>query len=65
MSYGISESVIQDVTPQELERIMVLAAIRNGVDVIKGEHTQNAGRFYAESGKIHERLKKELEDGKK
>lgn len=65
MSYGISEGVKDEVTVDELERMMVFAAIHNGLDVIKGEHTQNAGRFYAESGKIHERLKKELADGKK
>lgn len=39
MGYGISEGVKDEVTVDELERMMVLAAIHNGLDVIKSEHT--------------------------
>lgn len=63
MGYGISEGVKWEATPDELERMMILAALRDGADVLKGEHAQNAGRFYAEAGRIHERLKGEVKDG--
>lgn len=56
MSYGIDEKVKYDVTLDELERMITVAAIHSGVDVIKNEHAQNTAKFYSASGTIHNRL---------
>ena len=48
----------------DLERMVLVAAMHEGADVMKNEHTQAAGRFYVASGRIHERLVKEKEEKK-
>jgi len=64
-SYGIDLDCCQRLTIPELERAVVLAAVHSGVDVMKGEHAQTVGAFYAEAGRIHGRLVKErdIENG--
>jgi len=56
LSYGIDGDVKHEVTLPELERLVMLAAMHSGVDVLKGEHGQAVGAFYAACGRIHERL---------
>ena len=38
LSYGIDDDVKYDVTLPQLERIVTLAALHSGLDVLKGEH---------------------------
>lgn len=45
----------------DLERMVLVAAMNEGVDVVKNEHTKAAGRFYMAAGRIHERLVREKE----
>lgn len=59
LSYGIDANVKYEVTLPQLERLVMLAALHNGTDVLKGEHGQAVGAFYQACGKIHERLLKE------
>lgn len=47
--------------------MVLVAAMQNGIDVMKNRHSESAGRFYAASGRIHKRLTEETEksdDGK-
>ncbi len=44
---------------EDLERMVLVAAMTEGVDVLKNEHTKASGRFYVAVGRIHERLVKE------
>lgn len=37
----------------------MVAAMNEGADILKNEHTKAAGRFYMAAGRIHERLIKE------
>lgn len=55
---GISGDVKWEVTVPQLERMIICAALNKGADVLKNEHVQNAAKFYACAGKIHERLTK-------
>lgn len=55
LTYGLSDG-IKDFTIKELERMIIVAAMHEGIDVLKNEHTQNAAKFYACAGKIHARL---------
>lgn len=48
----------------DLERMVLVAAMHNGADILKNEHTQAAGKFYVAAGRIHERLVKEKEEKK-
>jgi len=41
---------------EDLERMVLVAAMNDGIDVLKNEHTKAAGRFYMAAGRIHERL---------
>lgn len=53
---------------EDLERMVMVAAMRDGADILKNEHTKAAGKFYMASGRIHERLvaeKKKNEETKK
>lgn len=59
LSYGVSEGIKDELTLPHLERIVILAALHSGVDVLKGEHAQRVGEFYRACGRIHERLKEE------
>lgn len=43
----------------DLERMVLVAAMNEGADIVKNEHTKAAGRFYMAAGRIHERLVKE------
>ena len=43
----------------DLERMVMVAAMHDGADILKNEHTKAAGRFYMAAGRIHERLVKE------
>lgn len=44
---------------EDLERMVLVAAMTEGADVLKNEHTKASGRFYVAVGRIHERLVKE------
>ena len=46
----------------DLERMIMVAAMHDGTDVLKNEHTKASGRFYMAAGRIHERL---VEEAKK
>lgn len=59
LSYGIDDECKNDLTVPELEKVIALAAMHSGVDVMKGEHGQAVGAFYKALGKIRERLTKE------
>lgn len=63
---GIDDEVKNEVTIPQLERMVIVAALNKGVDILKNEHTQAAGRFYACAGTIHKRLidEKAKEHGK-
>ena len=56
---GMDNAVADYALLDDLRKMVLVASIHKGVDVVKNEHTQNAGRFYVECGKIHERLLKE------
>ena len=56
---GMSEKVAQYALLDDLKRMVLVAAMKNGADIIKNEHTKAAGNFYVACGRIHERLKKE------
>ena len=43
----------------DLERMVLVAAMHEGADIVKNEHTKASGRFYMAAGRIHERLVKE------
>jgi len=64
--HGIDSDVKNYVTVPQLERMIVVAALSKGVDVLKNEHTQDAARFYACVGVINKRLieEREKENGK-
>lgn len=47
----------------DLERMVLVAAMYEGADVVKNEHTKAAGNFYVAAGRIHERLVKEKQNG--
>lgn len=59
LSQGIDDKVKYEATMTDLERMIIVASLYDGVDVLKNEHTKWAGRFYVVSGKIHERLLEE------
>ena len=59
LSYGMDADVKYEATLPQLERMVMLAALHNGTDVLKGEHGQAVGAFYQACGKIRERLLKE------
>lgn len=44
----------------DLERMVLVAAMSEGADIVKNEHTKAAARFYMAAGRIHERLAKEV-----
>jgi len=46
---------------EDLERMVMVAAMHDGADILKNEHTKAAGRFYMAAGRIHERLAGEAE----
>ena len=46
----------------DLEKMVLVAAMHDGADILKNEHTKNAGKFYMAVGKIKTRL---LEEKKK
>ena len=43
----------------DLERMIMVAAMHDGTDVLKNEHTKASGRFYMAAGRIHGRLVEE------
>lgn len=45
---------------EDLERMVLVAAMNAGADIVKNEHTKAAGRFYMAAGRIHERLANEV-----
>lgn len=49
---------------EDLERMTLVAAMHDGADILKNEHTKAAGNFYIAAGRIHERLMKDKENGK-
>lgn len=56
---GIDYKVAENTTMTQLERMIIVAAMHDGADVLKNEHTQAAAKFYAYAGQTHERLIKE------
>lgn len=63
--HGIDAEVKNEVTLPQLERMIVCAALSKGADILKSEQAQNAAKFYACAGTIHNKLteKKEKENG--
>ena len=61
VSYGIGSDVQWQFTCPQLERMVTVAAMRSGLEVLKSEHAQRTGAFYAAAGKIKTRLKAEKE----
>lgn len=61
---GMDADVAKYTLLEDLDRMVMVAAMNDGKDMLKSEHTKNAGKFYAASGRIHERLMREKEDGK-
>lgn len=60
MSDGMPQAVADYALQDDLQRMVLLAAMQHGAnDVLKNEHTKAAGRYYVASGKIHARLVKE------
>ena len=59
VSYGIGSDVQWQFTCPQLERMVTVAAMRSGLEVLKSEHAQRTGAFYAAAGKIKTRLKAE------
>jgi len=57
----MDEKVKYDATLPDLERMIIVASLYKGADVLKNEHTKWAAKFYACAGKIHARLVKEKE----
>lgn len=47
----------------DLKKMVLVAAMNKGADITKNEHTKNAGKFYVASGRIHERLLEEQNNG--
>lgn len=67
MSSGMQKEVADYALLDDLERMVLVAAMQNGIDVMKNRHGEYAGKFYASSGRIHKRLTDEMEksdDGK-
>lgn len=65
MASGIAKDVADYALMEELENMVLLAAMEHGAkDTLKNEHTQAAGKFYVASGKIHARLLKEKKNEK-
>lgn len=50
---------------EDLERMILIAAMTEGADIIKNKHLEWSAKFYIASGHIHERLMREKENGKK
>lgn len=46
LSYGIDIGVKDHLTIPQLDKLIIHAALHNGVDVLKNEHTRNAALFY-------------------
>lgn len=44
----------------DLERMVLVAAMAEGADITKNQHTKASGHFYIAAGRIHERLLKEV-----
>ncbi len=44
----------------QLEKMIICAALSKGADVLKGEHIQNAAKFYAYAGATHKKLVDEM-----
>ena len=66
LSQGISGDVKYELTMPQLEKMIICAALSKGADVLKGEHAQNAAKFYAYAGATHKKLtdeKRESENG--
>lgn len=63
---GVDSDVKNYVTIPQLERMIIVAALNKGADILKNEHTQDAARFYACVGVINKRLieEREKENGK-
>lgn len=63
LSLGM-HSDVADNTIDEVQRLLIVAAIHDGADVLKNQHAQDAGAFYAASQNIHKRLieEKQKED---
>lgn len=59
---GVDAASCDDVTIEQLERILFLAALHDGTDSLKDKNCELTGRFYQVSGKIYTRLKKEKEE---
>jgi hypothetical protein len=52
----------------DLERMVMVAAMHDNSNILKNEHTKAASKFYIAAGRIHERLvaeKKKLEEEEK
>lgn len=62
LSQGISGDVKYELTMPQLEKMIICAALSKGADVLKGEHAQNAAKFYAYAGATHKKLVDEMRE---
>lgn len=53
---GIGMDAVDMSTVPQLERMVLVAIMRKGVDIRKDQQMQNSGKFFAAVGKIHKRL---------
>ena len=60
---GMNDNVADYALLGDLRKMVLVAAMAKGRDIVKNEHTQKAGKFYVECGKIHERLLKDKKEG--
>lgn len=60
LSQGISGDVKYELTMPQLEKMIICAALSKGADVLKGEHMENAAKFYAYAGATHKKLVDEM-----
>lgn len=60
---GVDDKVADYALLGDLRKMVLVAAMAKGRDVVKNEHTQKAGKFYVTCGRIHERLLKDKKEG--
>lgn len=59
IAQGIDAVSCDDVTIEQLEKIIFLSCLKNGTESLKEKNCELTGRYYQVSGKIYTRLKKE------
>lgn len=62
LGYGLDHDGCARLTLPQLDRVVAIAAMNRGVDVMKDENMELTGRFYTVAGRIYARLKKTKEE---